>query len=112
MTFVQKDYLHYQLLALNGEVDLHNSPDVRKQLLAIVESGHSVIVDFSELTYIDSSGIATLVETYNLAKNKQLSLMIVAAKGAPLQVMELTHLNKVFPMFDSLNEIKACNDVK
>jgi len=107
MTFVQKTHLHYQLLALTGEVDLHNSPQVRKQLLDIVKSGNSVIVDFSALTYIDSSGIATLVEAYNLAKNKQLSLTIVGARGAPLQVMELTHLNKVFPMIDSLDEIKG-----
>jgi anti-sigma B factor antagonist len=107
MTFVQTNYLHYQLLALNGEVDLHNSPEVRKQLLEIVESGSSVIVDFSSLTYIDSSGIATLVETYNLAKNKDLTLTILGATGAPLQVMELTHLNKVFPMINNLDEIKG-----
>jgi anti-sigma B factor antagonist len=107
MTFAQKNYLDYQLLVLTGEIDLHNSPQVRKQLLAIVNAGNSVIVDFSELSYIDSSGIATLVETYNLAKNNQLSLTIVGAKGAPLQVMELTHLNKVFPMIDSLDEIKG-----
>jgi anti-sigma B factor antagonist len=105
MSFVQKPYLHYQLIALTGEVDLHNSPQVRKQLLAVVKAGSSVIVDFSELSYIDSSGIATLVEAYNIAKNNQLSLTIVGAKGAPLQVMELTHLNKVFPMIDSLDEI-------
>jgi len=107
MTFVQTNYLHYQLLALNGEVDLHNSPEVRKQLLEIIESGSSVIVDFSSLTYIDSSGIATLVETYNLAKNKDLTLTILGATGAPLQVMELTHLNKVFPMINNLDEIKG-----
>jgi anti-sigma B factor antagonist len=105
MSFVQTTYLDYQLIALTGEVDLHNSPQVRKQLLAVVKAGSSVIVDFSELTYIDSSGIATLVEAYNVAKNKQLSLTILGAKGAPLQVMELTHLNKVFPMINSLDEI-------
>lgn len=107
MTFVQKTHLHYQLLALTGEVDLHNSPQVRKQLLAIIKSASSVIVDFSDLTYIDSSGIATLVEAFNLAKNEQLTLTIIGAKGAPLQVLELTHLNKVFPMLNSLDEIKG-----
>ena len=106
MTFVQKSYLHYQLLALTGEVDLHNSPQVRKQLLAIVESGNSVIVDFSALSYIDSSGIATLVEAFNYAKNNQLTLTIIAAAGAPLQVLELTNLNKVFPMVNSLDDIR------
>lgn len=106
MIYKQKKYLHYQLLQLEGEVDLHNSPQVRKQLLAMIKKGDSVLVDFSLLSYIDSSGIATLVEAFNLAKNKQLSFIIVGATGAPLQVMELTHLNNVFPMMASLDEIK------
>ena len=66
-----------------------------------------MIVDFSALTYIDSSGIATLVEAFNLATNKQLTLTILGAKDAPLQVLELTHLNKVFPLVNSLEEIEG-----
>ncbi len=106
MVYQQTAYLHYQLLQLTGEVDLHNSPQVRKQLLAILKEGNSVLVDFSSLSYIDSSGIATLVEAFNLAKNKDLTLTIVGATGAPLQVMQLTHLDNVFPMINSLDEIK------
>ena len=106
MTYQQTTHLHYQCLQLNGEVDLHNSPQVRKQLLAILKKGCSVLVDFSALSYIDSSGIATLVEAFNIAKNKGLTLIIVAASGAPLQVLELTHLDKVFPMVANLADIK------
>jgi anti-sigma B factor antagonist len=106
MVFKQKTHLHYQLLLLCGEVDLHNSPQVRKQLLAILNAGDSVLVDFSSLSYIDSSGIATLVEAFNLAKTSQLGLTIVGATAGPLQVLELTHLNKVFPMVNSLDDIK------
>ena len=62
MSYSQTIHLHYERLVLTGEVDLHNSPQVRKQLLAILKNGCSVLVDFSELSYIDSSGIATLVE--------------------------------------------------
>jgi len=93
-------------LQLNGEVDLHNSPQVRKQLLNILKKNQSVLVDFSELSYIDSSGIATLVEAFNIAKNKELTLTIVAASGAPLQVLELTHLDKVFTLVNSMADIK------
>lgn len=107
MVYQQTKYLHYQILKLTGEVDLHNSPQVRKQLLAILKNGSSVLVDFSSLSYIDSSGIATLVEAFNLAKNSKLLLTIVGAVGAPLQVLELTNLNKVFHMVDSLDDIKG-----
>ncbi|MBL4911036.1 MAG: STAS domain-containing protein [Alteromonadaceae bacterium] len=106
MIYQQTTYLHYQCLQLNGEVDLHNSPQVRKQLLAILKKGDSVLVDFSTLSYIDSSGIATLVEAFNIAKNKQLTLTIVAASGGPLQVLELTNLDKVFPMVANLTDVK------
>jgi anti-sigma B factor antagonist len=106
MVYQQTAHLHYQLLKLTGEIDLHNSPQVRKQLLAILKQGNSVLVDFSELSYIDSSGIATLVEAFNLAKTNTLKLTIVGAVGAPLQVLELTNLNKVFPMVNALDDIK------
>jgi len=106
MKYEQASHLQYSVLKLTGEVDLHNSPQVRKQLLAILNAGHSVLVDFAALSYIDSSGIATLVEAFNLAKNKALSLTIIEAKGAPLQVLELTNLNKVFPMLASLDDVK------
>lgn len=106
MVYQQTAHLHYQLLKLTGEIDLHNSPQVRKQLLAILNQGNSVLVDFSQLSYIDSSGIATLVEAFNLAKTNALKLILVGAVGAPLQVLELTNLNKVFPMVNVLDDIK------
>ncbi|MCF6193925.1 MAG: STAS domain-containing protein [Kangiellaceae bacterium] len=106
MSFDCSEYLHYKLLHLTGEVDLHNSPEVRRCLLDILNKGKSVIVDFSELKYIDSSGIATLVEGLNVANKKSLSLTIVGATGAPLQVLELTRLNQVFTIVDSVEDIK------
>jgi len=106
MTYQQTTHLNYQQLHLTGEVDLHNSPLVRKQLLSILNNGSSVLVDFSALSYIDSSGIATLVEAFNLAKTKALTLTIVGATGGPLQVLELTNLNKVFTLVESLEGIK------
>jgi len=106
MSFDCSEHLHYKVLHLTGEVDLSNSSKVRRCLLDILEKGHSVIVDFSALTYIDSSGMATLVEGLNTANKKNLALTIISANGAPLQVLELTRLNQVFKLVDSLSDIK------
>lgn len=106
MSFDCSEHLHYKLLHLTGEVDLHNSSEVRSCLLNILNKNHSVIVDFSDLKYIDSSGMATLVEGLNMANKKELSLTIVGANGAPLQVLELTRLNQVFNIVESLSDIK------
>ena len=106
MSFDCSDHLHYKVLHLTGEVDLSNSSKVRRCLLDILDNGKSVIVDFSGLTYIDSSGMATLVEGLNTANKKSLTLTIVEANGAPLQVLELTRLNQVFNLVASLSDIK------
>lgn len=106
MSFDCSDHLQYKVLHLTGEVDLSNSSKVRRCLLDILDKGHSVIVDFSQLTYIDSSGMATLVEGLNAANKKKLTLTIVEANGAPLQVLELTRLTQVFKIVGSLADIK------
>jgi len=106
MSFECSDYKQYKILHLSGEVDLHNSPQVRRCLLEILDKGNSVLVDFSQLKYIDSSGMATLVEALNIANKKKLTLTIVEAKGAPLQVLELTRLNQVFKLVDSVKDIE------
>ncbi len=106
MSFKCSEHLNYNVLHLTGEVDLSNSSEVRKRLLELLEESKGVIVDFSELDYIDSSGMATLVEGLNLAKKNSLALVIAAANGAPLQVLELTRLNQVFTMIDSVEDIE------
>jgi len=100
------DHLDYRLISVSGEVDLSNSSKVRKCLLGELDNNKSVIVDFSELKYIDSSGMATLVEGLNHANSKKLSLTIASTNGAPLQVFELTRLNQVFKMVDSVASIQ------
>jgi len=105
MSFNSSDHLQYKVLHLTGEVDLSNSSVVRKHLLQILEDNHSVIVDFKSLDYIDSSGIATLVEGLNVAKKSGLDFIIAAANGAPKQVLELTRLNQVFTIVESVADI-------
>lgn len=105
MSFDQSEHLQYTVLHLTGEIDLSNSSSVRRELLNILKDGKSVIVDFTDLAYIDSSGMATLVEALNIAKRTNLLLIITGANGAPKQVLELTRLNQVFKIVDSIAEI-------
>ncbi len=106
MSFDLSEHLHYKILHLTGEIDLSNSSSVRECLIKILNDGYSVIVDFSKLVYIDSSGMATLVEGLNIANKNSLSLTIVEATGAPRQVLELTRLDRVFKIVDSISDIK------
>lgn len=99
------DYGKFKVVKLIGEVDLHNSREVKATLLEQVNNALHLLVDFTELVYIDSSGMATLVEAFNLAKSNSLEFHIVGAANAPLQVLQLTRLDSVFSMYESYTQV-------
>ena len=73
----------FHVIALTGEVDLSWSSDIRRHVLSALADGEPVLVELSDVTYIDSSGIAALVEGYQTAKRKdlQFGLVSVSARG-------------------------------
>ncbi len=94
----------FAVVALSGEVDLHYSPEARKQILALLNKNNNVLVDLSAVSYIDSSGIASLVEGYQLARNKQLQFGLVGVSEAAHQVLQLARLDKVFQIKDNIQD--------
>lgn len=92
----------YNVIALSGEVDLHHSPKLREELLARLGDGHDVLIDLSQVTYIDSSGIASLVEGFQVAKGQKQRFGLVGVSESALQVLQLARLDTVFDIRDSV----------
>jgi len=88
--------------AFQGEVDLENSPKAREVLLECVGRGRKVLVDLSGVTYIDSSGVASLVEAFQRARKSGLEFGLVSVNSSALRVLELARLDKVFPIHATL----------
>jgi len=105
MQYNTSDNAGYKVLELNGEVDLHYSPQARKQILALLKEGYDLLVDLSAVEYIDSSGVASLVEGYQLSKNVNLKFGLVGVSDAAMQVLQLARLDKVFPIHNSIDDI-------
>jgi len=91
----------FTIVKLSGEVDLHYSPEARKQILQHLGSRRHVLVDLSAVNYIDSSGIASLVEGFQLARSKQLKFGLIGVSDAAMQVLQLARLDRVFPIRSS-----------
>jgi anti-sigma B factor antagonist len=90
------------VICLEGSVDLEHAPDVRKRLLDAVALGRDVLVDLSGASYIDSSGIACLVEALQKARGKGADLSLVAVSLQAMRVLELARLDMVFPIHDNI----------
>lgn len=92
------------IVVLKGDVDLESSPAAREILLKSVDGAGTVLVDLSSVTYIDSSGVASLVEALQAAKRNGGKFALVAASDPTRRVLELARLDKVFTMYASVDE--------
>jgi anti-sigma B factor antagonist len=94
----------FTIIDLSGEVDLHHSPVARKLILAQIKARYHVLIDLSAVTYIDSSGVANLVEGLQQAKQHQLEFGLIGVSVPVLQVLQLARLDRVFEIHDSLQQ--------
>ena len=92
------------VIAIDGEVDMSTSPDVRKALLPAFKNAAHVIVDLSEVPYMDSSGIATLVEGLQQARKGNVRFTLAGTRTPVEAVFELAYLKSVFEMVPGLEE--------
>ncbi len=88
-------------MALSGEIDLAVSPRVRDALLACLGNGQAVEVDLSAVSYIDSSGVATLVEGLQLARQQGVDFTLSGVGGTVMKVLKLARLDEVFTIRQS-----------
>jgi anti-sigma B factor antagonist len=94
------------ILDCSGEVDLYSSPRLRHALLAEIKvDGPSVLVNMTGVSYIDSSGIATLVEGLQLSRQTKTRLGLFGLRPNARSVLELARLHKVFTIFS--DEVEA-----
>ena len=95
----------FSVISLEGEVDLHCSPQARQQILEHLNQNRNVLVELERVEYIDSSGIASLVEGLKLAKTKRLEFALVSVSDPAMQVLKLARLDKVFPIHDAVGDV-------
>lgn len=88
-----------QILRPEGEIDLHYTPELRARLLRLIGTGRGIVIDMSGVTYIDSSGVATLVEGLKRARDAGQAFLIAGVQDAPMRVLELTRLDQVFALY-------------
>ena len=94
----------YTIIELAGEVDLSCSPEARKQILDCLGAGRHLLVDLSRVTYIDSSGVASLVEGFQTARKKSLRFGLISVSPPAMSVLQLARLDRVFPIHADVAE--------
>ena len=86
------------VVRLHGRLNVDSSPAFRDRLLATlrVEAPVAVIVDLADVSYIDSSGIATLIEGLKMAHQRQTTLCLQGLQGRLLHLFQVTGMSTLF----------------
>lgn len=97
----------FAVIALEGEVDLKFSPKAREQILQLLGRNNHVLVDLSAVSYIDSFGVASLVEGLQYARTNNLQFGLVGVSKAAMQVLQLARLDRVFSIYETVSDAQA-----
>jgi anti-sigma B factor antagonist len=88
---------NHKILPLEGEIDLHLSPEVAKQIQAVVkERPDKLLIDLSRVTYLDSSGLAALLEGMQGVEFYGGKFYLVGLQDSLRPVFESSRLDQVF----------------
>ena len=92
------DNKEHSVLRLKGHLGLDSSPALRDQLLGMLQGQRpkAVMVDLAELSYIDASGIATLLEALKVARHRNSTLCLTGLQGRQLHLFEVTGVLRLF----------------
>ena len=90
---------------VQGEINISTSPDLKKHFEK--QPPKKVIVNLEKVTYIDSSGLATLVEMLKKTKSQGGNLGLAAMSDKVKSLFEITKLDKLFAIFPSQDDAVA-----
>ena len=98
-TFEKEGVLVFQV---DGEINISTSPELKKQFEK--QTSKKVVVDLLKVGYIDSSGLATLVEILKRTKSQSGSLVLAGLSDKVKSLFEITKLDKLFQVSASQDE--------
>jgi anti-sigma B factor antagonist len=104
MTVSFREFPAARIVDVAGDVDLGTSPDLRRALFNSLREKPRLAVNLRALRYIDSSGIATLIEALKDAQRLGKEFVLFGLSPAVKDVFHLTHVNRIFRIFDTEEE--------
>ena len=98
------------VLPLDGEIDLHISPRVAGLLSQMVKKNPAkLVVDMTRVSYIDSSGLAVLIEGMQSVEGYGGTFALAGLQETVRSIFEIARLDQVFRIFPDVNSALAAN---
>jgi anti-sigma B factor antagonist len=93
------------VVAVSGEIDVYTSPILQERLVEVLRDGSSsIVLDLSDVTFLDSTGLGVLITGLKRCRSAGGDLVLVTAQANVLKVLEITGLNDVFKVHDTVED--------
>lgn len=96
MSYPEKTENDVLIITANGEIDLENSGGLREQIASALDANTAVSINMNDVNYIDSSGVAALIESKQRAGEGGKEFKITKPSEAVLSVIKLAKLDSFF----------------
>ena len=91
------------VVRVEGEIDLIRSPRLRTELMEVLDRElKRVVIDLTAVPFMDSSGVATLVEALQVQRRKNRKLVLYGLQSKVRSIFEISRLDMVFTIADDL----------
>ncbi len=99
-----RDVGNAKVVEVEGDVDLGTSPVFRRTLFDMLPLAAKLALNLQAIRYIDSSGIATLLEVLRDSQRLNKEFVLFGLSPAVLEVFRLTHVIRIFQVFQTEQE--------
>jgi anti-sigma B factor antagonist len=88
-----------EIVSISGRVAIDTSSRMRDRLAdALRSKPDAITIDLSQVDYMDTSGLATLIEAMRLARMQKTELLLRGVQEQPRYLLKVSDLDHVFPM--------------
>lgn len=93
------------LIELEGEVDVYTAPQLKQQMINLLESGaKEMIVDLTKVDYLDSTALGVLIGGLKRMREMDGNMVLVCPSPRIRRVFEITGLDKIFDIYNSVDD--------
>lgn len=95
------------LIELEGEVDVYTAPQLKQQIIGILETGSKkLVVDLARVEYLDSTALGVLIGGLKRMREADGNMVLICPNPRIRRVFEITGLDKIFEIYNSEDESK------
>jgi len=92
------------IIKINGELDASNSKDLRKAFDEYFLRANKFVLDFSDLQFMDSTGLGTIIRIFKFTEQRNGILCIANPQNKAARVLKMTQAHKVINIYDSVDD--------